>query len=115
VVGISQPLPLVPGQGYFVFMLADFNATIERMPEPVANIAIKTGYTLLGWTKIIPINASELVSHINNARKAASWNASSQEWLPEYIAALDHKDLLITAGDGVFIFVNEGTDIWDGS
>ncbi|MDD5778614.1 MAG: right-handed parallel beta-helix repeat-containing protein [Candidatus Thermoplasmatota archaeon] len=115
VVGISQPLSLVPGQGYFVFMLADFNATIEGMPEPIVNIALKTGYNLLGWTKIRPINASELVSHIDNARKAASWNDSGQEWLPEYIAALAHKDFFITAGDGVFVFVNEGTDTWNGS
>jgi parallel beta-helix repeat protein len=116
VVGIVGNFELKPGEGYWIFMKNNFNFSIDGTEiEPSVNITLRKGYNLIGHTKVLPTKALDIGKNIPNCTKVGRWDASSQQWPPEYIVGFPAGNFNISIGDAVFIFRNKGDIItWNG-
>ncbi|KAA0002123.1 MAG: hypothetical protein FE046_00460 [Thermoplasmata archaeon] len=116
IVGFGYDFDIVNGTGYFIYVTDDTQVTLNGSGIKEINLSLKTGYDLIGWTHSLPTNASTLLSHITNCVKVATWNASQQMWMPEYMAfqQVPGFDPEIIAGEGMFVFIISGTTQWDG-
>lgn len=113
--GFGSDFYLVPGEGYFVFVKNESNVTFRGTVPSEINITLLAGYNMIGWTQAMPTNASHIANSIQNCLKVAKWNASSQKWvIPEYITALNGPEFTIETGEGIFVFLGNGSTIWQG-
>ena len=102
IVGFGGNFDLKAGEGYFIFMKNAMNISINgTIIEPEVNITLHIGYNLVGWCRIYPTNAYEIINE-TNAEKIGRWLNEEQKWDVEVIPPAPYNfDVII--GDAVFI------------
>jgi len=114
VVGFGEGFSLKAGEGYFIYVKEESNFTIEGTMEEV-NILLYPGYDFIGWIHPYDIDAKEFGENISNCTKISSWNASMQQWMPEYSVIYNiPESFIISLGDAVFPYRKAGVEQWHG-
>ncbi len=108
--GSGAGFTLRDGEGYFVYVTHDTNVQFTGgLASPSIDLTLSDGFNLVGWPDVGYRQASWFAGQIDNAVKVSMYDAETQTWLPEYIAALPiSNDFDVLMGDGVFVFVNPG-------
>ena len=113
VIGIPHnDFPILDGCGYYVYTTTDSIFTVSGLPIETVNVPLSNGWNLIGWYHNYSTTAESLGQSIAGCTTVTMFNAEDQTFTT-HVVGIPHNDFQITAGMGLYVYVNESS-IWYG-
>jgi hypothetical protein len=104
----SYDFPIVPGVGYFIYAMEHASFTLEGDQAGSSQVALSTGWNLVGWNKLTTGKASDLLGMITGCNGyIVSYLDSRTGIYYSYVAGWSAEyDFTVVYGQAYFIWVD---------
>ena len=103
--GDEWDFPIVSGDGYFVYVLADTSFTLTGHFPPVASTSLQSGWNFIGYSAIEPAMASEILSRVDGLEHTC-YDEGSGKYVSYVAGDGAEYDFLVTPNHAYYIWVS---------
>ena len=102
------------GIGYFVYVNDNVTVNVTGLPITTVAVPLYVGWNTIGWFNAMPATAKSIGENISNCTTISRWN-NSKGMFESYLPGIspDEDNFVVETGEGLFVYVKEGS-IWTG-